>query len=81
VNGPKEREENKMASSTSPAADLLGSMVFGITSTHQAVGADTPDLSMDEIREDGPNAVSAKLYLPPGDAYLIRVEWLKDESP
>ena len=62
-------------------AGLLGTMMAGIAATHRNAGADAPDVSASAITQDGDRAVVCKLHLPSGDTYLVRVEWLKDESP
>lgn len=69
------------------ATNLLGRILAGISLTDQrppGVGGRelVADVALDSIATDPEqHAVSTVATLPSGDRYLIRVEWLSEESP
>lgn len=63
------------------ATSLLARMLTGIAATNLLNDPDAPDLAAASIEADGDTAVKARIQLPSGDWYDVRVEWLKAESP
>lgn len=59
------------------ATNLLAQLLTAIPHTG---GEDDPTFSMSEITSAG-DAVETVVHLDSGDAYRVRVEWLRDQSP
>ena len=60
---------------TTQATGLLGSMIYGLTRTHQVMGADTPDISASDFEVVGENGIATTLHLPNNEgSFRVTVE-------